>query len=176
MSKLHNDATIVKLSMSKFNKVRRDLHKMCFILKTHAYFVIVVLLFEIGYHNAAKAYPKFTIYTAQNGFELIILLYPPIECSHDKTVSPPLTKTGFQSLHLHFQASTKRVLSLKYSNIHVTDLYICTWVDLMNSVARCSSSFSVQVVTLHKDCMVTKAPDPNITFTFTFQLHTFAYV
>lgn len=66
---------------------------MCFILKTHAYFVIVVLLFEIGYHNAAKAYPKFTIYTAQNGFELIILLYPSIECSHDKTVSPPLTRT-----------------------------------------------------------------------------------
>lgn len=151
---------------------------MCFILKTHAYFVIVVLLFvEIGYHNAAKADPKFTMYTAKNGFELIILLHPSVECSHDKTVSPLLTKTGFHSSYLHFQASSnKEVFKSKIFNIHVTDLYIRTWVDLMNSVARCSSSLSVQVVTLHKDCMVTKAPDPNITFTFTFQLHTFAYV
>lgn len=82
---------------------------MCFILKTHAYFVIAVLLFvEIGYHNAAKADPKFTMYTAKHGFELIILLHPSVECSHDKTVSPPLTKTGFHSSHLHFQASSNK--------------------------------------------------------------------
>lgn len=46
----------------------------------------------------------------------------------------------------------------------------------MNSVTRCSASFSVQVVTLYEDRVVTKAPDPDVTFTFTFQLHSFAYV
>jgi hypothetical protein len=111
--------------------------------------------------------------------ELTILL-PSVECAHCKIVSPPLAKTiNLRQLPLPSPPlpgfRQQRVLSLKYLHIN-TDLYIRAWVDLMNSVARCSASFSVQVVTLYKDRVVTKAPDPNVTFTFTFQLHSFAYV
>lgn len=68
------------------------------------------------------------------------------------------------------------LLHLPVTLPQIKDLYICTGVDLVNSVTRCSASFAVQVVTLHKDGVVTKAPDPNVTFTFTLQLHSFAYV
>lgn len=70
----------------------------------------------------------------------------------------------------------QRFVSLKYLHVKRTDLYIRTRVDLVDGVTRCSASFTVQVVTLHEDGVVTEAPDPHVPFTFTLQLHSFAYV
>lgn len=68
------------------------------------------------------------------------------------------------------------LLHLPVTLPQIKDLYIRTRVDLVDGVTRCSASFTVQVVTLHEDGVVTEAPDPHVPFTFTLQLHSFAYV
>ncbi len=49
-------------------------------------------------------------------------------------------------------------------------------VDLVNSIARCPASLSVQVVAAYKDTMVTQTSDPYITLTSVVQLYTLTYV
>lgn len=51
-------------------------------------------------------------------------------------------------------------------------LYISTWINLVNSITRCTAGLTVQVVALYEYCMVTEAAHPHITFSFAFQLNT----
>lgn len=57
-----------------------------------------------------------------------------------------------------------------------TNLYVCTWVNLVNSIPWRTPCFSVQVVALNEDRVVTEASNPHVTFSFALQLHPFPYV
>ena len=46
----------------------------------------------------------------------------------------------------------------------------------MNDVARLTTRFSVEVITLNKDTVITQTSHPDISFTFKDQLNTLAYV
>lgn len=67
---------------------------------------------------------------------------------------------------------------LHYTKITPVCAYldVSTGVDFVNSISRGSTRFSVQVVTLNKHCMVTKASHPDISLTFTLQLDPFTNV
>lgn len=55
-------------------------------------------------------------------------------------------------------------------------LNVSTGVDLVNRVPGGSSGLSVQIIALHKHCVITQTAHPDVSFTFALQLHTFANV
>jgi len=55
-------------------------------------------------------------------------------------------------------------------------LDVSAGVDLVNCISGGASSLSIQVIALHKHCVITQAAHPDISFPFALQLHAFANV
>lgn len=55
-------------------------------------------------------------------------------------------------------------------------LNVSTGVDLVNRISWGTSGLSIQVIALHKHCMITQTAHPHISFTLALQLHTFTNV
>lgn len=55
-------------------------------------------------------------------------------------------------------------------------LDVSAGVDLVNCISRCTSGLPIQVIALHKHCMIAQTAHPDVSFTFALQLHAFANV
>jgi len=55
-------------------------------------------------------------------------------------------------------------------------LGVSKWVDFVHCIARCSASFSVKIIRLYKDGVITSTVNPNITLPSQVQLDALSYV
>lgn len=66
--------------------------------------------------------------------------------------------------------------SMEYNKNIISHLDVGAGVDLVHCISWGTSCLPVQVITLHKHCMIAKATHPHVTFPFTLQLHPFTNV
>lgn len=82
---------------------------------------------------------------------------------------------SYQDVYM-VKSPLNNTLFLWMTTVLQSHLNVSTGVDLVNCVSRGTSSLSIQVITLHKHCMITQTAHPDISFTFTLQLDAFANV
>lgn len=66
--------------------------------------------------------------------------------------------------------------SMEYNKNIISHLDVGAGVDLVHCISWGTSCLPVQVITLHKHCMIAKATHPHVPFPFTLQLHPFTNV
>lgn len=94
-----------------------------------------------------------------------------------KPLIPRLIDFSASQLPYDVQEQKARCFPPQFSSWSIqTNLYVCTRVNLVNSIPWRTPCFSVQVVALNEDRVVTEASNPHVTFSFALQLHPFPYV
>lgn len=113
-----------------------------------------------------------------------LLLHLPVALTQVKHLAGDKTKSKNCSQFQEQYTSHKIVITRTWNAaafhfmtiVLQSHLDVSAGVDLVNCVSRGTSSLSVQVIALHKHCMITQTAHPDVSFTFALQLHAFANV
>jgi hypothetical protein len=70
----------------------------------------------------------------------------------------------------------RKGLHLLMALAQIEDFNTCRGVDLVHRIARRSTRFTIEIVTLHKHRVIAQASQPNVAFAPQIQLNTFSNV
>lgn len=68
------------------------------------------------------------------------------------------------------------LLHLSVTLTQIKHLDVCTGVNLVYCISRSAAGLTVQIVALDEDGMIAETTNPNVSFTFTFQLDALSYM